>query len=143
MCGSGAMTTTKRRFGLGTLIVVLLVAAAGVAAMRGTWEGLGRRVGTAGSDELITFFAKWTPSPREEDVMIVLTTTGILPAVKQKNSPFVHDAMLPPGTPVRIVVVQEKGGGYLECRIRRGLRTLAQQDNKVLNGPSVFCETVT
>lgn len=142
MSGRGAMTKTGSRFGLTSLVVVCLVAAAGVAAMRGTWENPAARTAAAGGDELVSFVVTFEPAKRDNAVTITLTAGGRPETYVRKDSPFVHEAMVAPGTPVSLGAVQVDGG-LLTCKIRKGLKKLAEQDNLKPEGRAVICKATT
>lgn len=132
----------KIRLGLYSFLAVLLVAGAGVAAMRGTWEGPGTKTSVAGGDELVTLFIKFTPTPREQHVTISWSAGAKTGSSTQKGSPWVHEVMVPPGSVVRLNALQIEDG-FLECRVRKGFKKLAEQDNMKTQGRQVFCEATT
>lgn len=139
---------TKTRLGVGTLAVVCLVTAAGIAAMRGV-SGIGpRRALPAATDssEMVTFFVSWDPSPRSSDVRVAVMDAGLSHPWKvsvHRNSPFVYEAMIRPVTVVKVHAQQPKGSGLLTCKIRKGLRVLSQNSNEKTGDGSVICEAVT
>lgn len=136
------MNKTGRKFGLATLLAVCLVAAAGVAAMRGTWQGPGAQTALSRSDELVSFVAKFEPSPRQYKVTITVEAGPHGTHTTRNDSPWVYEAMVAPGTVVKMAIVQIEEG-FVECKIRKGLKQLARQDNSRLKGHQVLCQATT
>lgn len=132
---------TGTRFGLATLVVMVLVAAAGVAAMRGTWQWPRSQTAATESGELVTFVIKFEPTLRDKDVTITLSAGDFHKGDLTKHSPWSYERMVRPGTPVKLLAVQIEDG-HLECYVRQGFRKLAEQDNRRLKGKQVHCEGV-
>lgn len=138
---------TKTRLGMGTLLVLVLVTAAGLAAMRGL-VNVGPQGKQALNDrrELITFFVSWEPSPRSQDIKISIMDEGLSHPWKdfpQKRSPFVRETLVRPATIVKVLAAQEPGAGLLICKIRKGVQVLAQNTNEKTGFSNVICEATT
>lgn len=135
------MTKTVRRFGLISLLVVCLVTAAGVAAMRGTYQWPHAKQNLATSDELVTFRITLDPVVREETVTITVMMGDKTVVDTTMRSPWVYEAMLSPGTPVTLSGVQIDDG-EVRCLIRKGLKRIDEQVSQLVKR-AVVCKGST
>jgi hypothetical protein len=129
------------RLGWATFLVLCFVAAAGLAVLKGmnqprTVPNLNPR------DELVTFVVTFEPTTRVKMVtMVVVAGPTPIPPYLNNKSPMVIEKMLPPGTPVEIVTDQQEDGP-LTCKIRKGLKIIAQSDPRDTKG-GLHCKGVT
>lgn len=113
----------RRRFGLGKLLVVCLIAAAGVAVLRAVHED--RVLSSQSSDELVTFSVTWEPNPRVTSINIRLMAGDThTDPYEEVSSPFIKKRMLPPGAPVALIAFQKEPGD-LTCYIQRAGKMIA------------------
>lgn len=126
----------KSKLGIATIIVFCLVAAAGLAVLRGmnqphTIPNVNTR------DELVTFVVTFDPSPRTKIVTMVVVAgpKPIAPFIDIK-SPLVNERMVPPGTPLQLIAEQQEDG-TLTCKIRKGLKVLAREQKTESKGTLV------
>lgn len=130
----------KSKLGVGTIIVVCLVAAAGVAVMKGMNQP--RTIPKVNTrDELVTFVVTFEPTLRTKVVsMVVVAGPKPIAPFVDIRSPIVNERMVPPGTPVQLIAEQPEDG-TLTCKIRKGFKVIAEQkrDSK----GTLVCEGVT
>lgn len=121
------------RLGWVHFLVVCLIAAAGVAVLKGVNQP--RVIPNINTrDELVTFVVTFKPNPRSRAVSMLLTagTKSFTPQADIK-SPMVREEMLPPGTAFSLVAEQWEDG-RLTCKVRKGLKVIVPEQPRDTKG---------
>lgn len=116
---------TKVKLGF-NLLILCLIAGAGLAVFRAIGEDPKVKVDTSGK-ELITFTVIFRPEKPDRPVNISWVAGSYSERKEQERSPFVREYMLPPGSTVELLAVQF-GDGLLTCKIRKGLKNIATDE---------------
>lgn len=126
----------KSKLGIGTIIVACLVAAAGLAVLRGVNQP--RTIPKVNTqDELVTFVVTFGAG----EVMIEGKDARPFGPFYESKTPWVREELVPPGTEVWVKVYRSTEGS-MSCRIRKGLKVVAP--HKEASGPGdLRCAGVT